>query len=445
MKPQPSARTSATVAPDDATRLRVLVIAELANPDWVSVPLVGWSHFQALARRVDAHLATQIRNRENILKTGLSPDQLTAIDTRRIERLTDKLLHLLRAGMVGTTATALSVLAYYEFERRLWRTFGARIRRGEFDVVHRLTPLSPTVPSIIAARCAKAGVPFVIGPLNGGLRWAPEFDHVRRSTREWLSYVREAYKLLPGQRDTLRHASAIICGSRDTREQIPAPYQQKTVYYPENAIDPSRFDRRVTGAAGNPVRVAFVGRLVPLKGCDMLIEAAAPLVRAGRLALDIIGDGPQMPDLRTLAERDGLGAGIFAGWVPHAELQHRLTQSDVFAFPSIHDFGGAVVLEAMALGLVPVVVAYGGPGELVSPATGVAIPMGSREEIVARLRGALETLVARPESIRAMGERARERVLTHFTWEAKAAQTLEVYRWARGERSKPDFGMPISD
>lgn len=423
----------------------MLVIAELANPDWVSVPLVGWSHFQALAARTDAHLVTQVRNRDNILRAGLDASGFTAIDTKSIERRTDKVLHLLGGSGVGTMATALSVVAYYRFEYLLWKQFGARIKGGEFDVVHRLTPLSPTVPSTIAAKCARAGVPFVIGPLNGGLRWAQEFDHVRRGTREWLSYVRDAYKLLPGVRGALRHAAAIICGSRDTREQIPAVYQPKTVYYPENAIDPARFDLQVAGDVGRPLRVAFVGRFVPLKGCDMLLEAAAPLIQAGRLALDLIGDGPQMPELRTIAERNGLPQSMFAGWVPHAELKHRLVQSDVFAFPSIHDFGGAVVLEAMALGLVPVVMAYGGPGELVSPATGFAIPMGSRDECVSQLRAVLQRLADDPSRIRPMGVRARERVHRHFTWDAKAMQTLEVYRWVTGRRDRPDFGMPIPD
>jgi glycosyltransferase involved in cell wall biosynthesis len=89
----------------------------------------------------------------------------------------------------------------------------------------------------------------------------------------------------------------------------------------------------------------------------------------------------------------------------------------------------------MMLGLVPVVVDYGGPGELVTPDTGFAVPIGTRAEIIARFRAVLEGLAADPSRIRPMGERARRRVLEGFTWEAKARQVLEVYRWAMGELS----------
>ncbi len=430
--------------------LRVLLIAEAANPEWASVPLVGWSHSRAIMELVDAHLVTQIRNYEAICRAGLIPGtDFTAIDSERVARAVWRIRELVRGGKARgwTTATAFNTLSYYYFEHLVWKRFGARIKSGEFDIVHRITPLSPTTPSLIAARCRRAGVPFVLGPLNGGVPWPKGFGRARRNEREWLSYVRGGYKLLPGYTSTRRSASALIIGSRDTWTQMPARYHHKSVYIPENAIDPARFTGVRTRRAKRPIRLVFVGRLVPYKGADMLIEAAAPIIRAGGATLSIIGDGPQMPLLKDLVERNGATGGVtFTGWVEHKELQHHLVDADLFAFPSIREFGGAVVLEAMAMGLVPVVVDYGGPSELVTEATGFAVPIGRRDEIIRGFNQVLAALVENPQVIRPMGERARQRVLTHFTWEAKARQTLEVYRWVLGERSdKPDFGMPLSD
>lgn len=444
-----AAESTAPASPDlrSPRRLRVLVIAEMANPDWVSVPLEGWAHWHALSKIVDGHLVTHVRNEENIRKAGEPEERLTIIDTRRVERPVYGFGDMLRGRAGGglTTATALSVIPYYFFENALWRALGHRIAARQWDIVHRLTPLTPTTPSWLAEKCARHGVAFVMGPLNGGVPWPKGFSHARLAEREWLTYVRGAYKLLPGYAATRRFASALITGSRDTRAQIAAQYRDKSVYIPENAVDPRRFTRQRTGPVTLPLRIAFVGRLTLYKGADMLIEAAAPLVRAGKAKLDVIGDGPQSGALRALAAEQQLPSDIFAGWVKHDELQKRLSESDVFGFPSIREFGGAVVLEAMALGLVPIVIDYGGPGELVSPQTGFALPIGPRAQVVAALRTLLERLVRDPSDLRAMGERARRRVMHGFTWDAKAAQVLEVYRWVLGLRDKPDFGMPLAD
>ncbi|MBX3375586.1 MAG: glycosyltransferase family 4 protein [Phycisphaeraceae bacterium] len=413
--------------------MRALLIAEAANPEWTSVPLVGWSHARAIMRRVDAHLVTQVRNQEAFERAGVERASYTCIDSEAVARLTWKISSKLSggAGKGWTTLMAASSVSYYYFEHLLWKQFGPRIRAGEFDVVHRITPLSPTIPSLLARRCQRAGVPFIVGPLNGGVPWPRAFDRERRREKEWLSYVRGMYRLLPGYGSMRRNAAAIVVGSKDTLKQEPARYHGKCVYIPENGIDPERFSKPVEGPIGTPVKGAFVGRLVPYKGADMLLEAAAPLIRAGKLTIDVIGDGPEMPRLRDQVNREGIESGVqLPGWVEHTKLQERLRHSDLLTFPSIREFGGGVVLEAMALGLVPVIVDYGGPAELITPQTGIAVPIGTRQQVIDNYRQALERIVGQPSMIRPMGMAARERVLGQFTWDAKAAQMVEVYREA---------------
>jgi len=337
-------------------------------------------------------------------------------------------------------------LPYYAFEAKIWRRFGAAIRAHEYDVVHRVTPLSPTTPSwSLANGCAAAGVPFVWGPINGGVPWPKGFGGVQRAEGEWLSYVRDAHKLLPGHRRTRAGATALIAGSMSAWEQLEG-HHERCVYIPENAVAMDRFPAVADPWTTPPMRVAFVGRLVPYKGADMLIEAATPLVQRGDLLVDIIGDGPEMDSLKALRARNGVEDGVLLdGWVPHEKLQERLVRAHVFGFPSVREFGGAVVLEAMASGLVPVVVGYAGPDELVSDATGIRVPLGSRQEIVSNLRAAFERLLADRDLVASLAQRAKQRVSQHFTWESKAKQVLEVYRWVLGQRERPDFGMPLPD
>lgn len=436
-------------------RLKVLVLAEAANPEMVSVPLIGWSLAEALRDVADIHLVTQIRNRDAITRAGWTEGRdFTAIDSERIARPLWKLTRFLgvggSTGKGWTISQAISVISDAYFERLVWRRFGARIKAGEWDVVHRITPLSPVKPSLVARRCAAAGVAFVMGPLNGGVPWPAGFEAARDKEREWLSRLRGMVRLLPGRRATWRAARAIIVGSRHTQGEIAAKYQGKTIYIPENGISAARFAFVNSDAPGEgrkvaengPLRACFVGRMVPYKGPDMLIEAALPLLRSRRLRLDMIGDGPMLAELRDQARVEKVDDGIvFHGWLNHKDVACTMRGSDFLAFPSIREFGGGVVLEAMALGLPPLVVDYAGPGELVESGWGFKIPIGSRPEVIAGFRAELQRIVDDPSCLPVLGAVAHDQIRDRFLWSQKALQIREVYDWVLGRR--PDKPQPF--
>lgn len=424
-------------------RPRVLLIAEAANPEWSSVPLIGWSLSRALRALTDAHVVTQVRNREAFLKEGMVEGRdFTVIDNEYVAKPLYRLSSLLRGGEgVGwTTVTALSSISYYAFEVELWRKFGERLKQGGYDIVHRITPLSPTSQSIIGGRLRRLGIPFVIGPLNGGVPWPRGFAGRQHAEREWLSHIRKVYALMPYYRATRRDSSVILVGSRDTLKQMPAWAQAKCVYMAENGVDIARFNRVRTRKSVLPLKGAFVGRLVPYKGADMLIRAAETFVAEGKLRLDIVGDGPERAALEDLVDARGLRRGVtFHGWLPHKEVQNILGDCDFLALPSIREFGGGVVLEAMALGVTPVVADYGGPAELVDDETGIRVPFRDEESLVRGFEAAIGGLVESPQKLDGLGAAARRRVTGSFTWEAKAAQIVAVYRsLLEGRRAAAD-------
>jgi glycosyltransferase involved in cell wall biosynthesis len=426
-----------------------LVIADQCNPEWESVPLVGWSHFHALGELADLHLVTRSWNRPALERAGLVSDRdFTSFDTSALFHPMETLVRLISGPNKGwAMLTALSLPSYLLFEYLLWRHFRKDLKAGRFDLVHRITPLSPAVPSLLAARCQKIGVPFVLGPLNGGLPWPPSFPNLQRQDGELLSRFRNAYRLMPAYRATRRCAAAIIVGGRHVLNDMPEKWHRKCVYVPENGIDLARFPPPTVRPPSKVLRVAYLGRLVPAKGADMLIEAAAPLLSAGQMTLDIIGDGPERARVEALTKNCGVGDKVrFVGPIPHPRVAAHLSQYDLLGFPSVHEFGGAVVLEAMAMGVVPLVVDYGGPSELVSPNTGFAVPLGTRAEVVAATRRVLEQIVASAEMLQPMSVKAAFRARRLFSWPAKARQTFEVYRWALGQLpSRPDFGLPFPD
>ncbi len=429
-------------------KLRVLVIAEAANPEWTSVPLVGWSHTLALSKVCDVHLATQVRNKEAIERFGWQDGkEFSAINTEKIDGPIYKLATFLRGGnnLAWTLQTAMSSLTYPYFEYRIWKTFQAQLEKGEFDLVHRITPVSPTSPSYIAKKLKNIDVPFVVGPLNGGVAWPKEFPEMQKKEKEWLNNVRNAYKLLPGYKGLRKNASAILVGSMATKEQMPDWVSDKLFYLPENSIDRNRFSLRNTSNYELPVRAAFVGRLVPYKGADMAIEAMENLAKEGKIVFDIYGSGPEEEALKQLVESKSLQGKINVhGFVPNNILQEKLVTADIFVFPSIREFGGGVVLEAMALGVVPVIADYAGPAELVNDGCGYLIPMGDRQQLIKNVRTCLESIVANPKQLESKRQACFDRIENYYTWEKKAEQILEVYAWLQGEAEKPDFQQPFA-
>jgi glycosyltransferase involved in cell wall biosynthesis len=438
---------------DAGRRLRVLVIAESCNPEWESIPLEGWSWYAAMSELVDTHLVTRNRNIPALTRAGLQEGRdFTALNT---DALFDPMQALVRAisgpNKGWAMLTGLTIPSYLLLEHMMWRQFKPRLQAGEFDLVHRVTPLSPAVPSIIGRGLRRLGIPFVIGPINGGLPWPKQFPDLQQREGEYLSKLRGAYRLLPGYRSTRNAAAAIIVGGRHVLADLPQRWHSKTVYLPENGIWPDRFPRPEPHPAESyrdrTLRAVFLGRLVPYKGCDMLLQGAAGLLRSGAMTLEIIGFGPEQERLEQMTRDLGLQASVtFAGKVLHHELAAHLAQADIMTFPSLHEFGGAVVMEAMAAGVVPVVVDYGGPAELISDASGYLLPLSDRAGVIASLRSTLEAIAADPGQLAEKSRRAVERAFALFSWQAKARQMLAVYRWAaKLSAVKPDFGIPLTD
>ncbi len=185
-----------------------------------------------------------------------------------------------------------------------------------------------------------------------------------------------------------------------------------------------------------PFRFLTVGRLVPYKGVDLILEAMNGSAALKTCEVRIVGDGPERARLEDLTRQYGLQANVsFAGWVDQPSLAREFARSQAFAFPSLREFGGGVVLEALASGLPAIVVDYGGPGELVTPECGILLAMKPRQELVVQLRQGMEELVGDPARCRALGQAACQRIRTEFTWTAKAARIVAMYRQVLANRS----------
>ncbi len=119
-----------------------------------------------------------------------------------------------------------------------------------------------------------------------------------------------------------------------------------------------------------------MGRLVPYKCADIVIESIGKLdpTMQSKIRLTIVGDGSKRNNLENRVKELNLAEIVsFTGWVNQSETLGYYRKADIFCFPSIREFGGAVVIEAMACGLPCIVTNNGGIGEYVNEETGFKI------------------------------------------------------------------------
>jgi glycosyltransferase involved in cell wall biosynthesis len=423
--------------------MRVLLLANDCNPEWPSLPVVGYNACRGIAEHVDAVVATHVRNRENITKKGFGKAAVEYLDNEYIASPMYKAATFLRGGRsVGwTTNIAMQYPPYLAFEREAWKKFKAELKAGKFDLVHRVTPMSPTLPSPMASWLKRIGVPFVIGPLNGGLRWPPEFTGELKKEKERLTYLRDAYKWLPYARSTYSKSSAILAAFQHTIDRLPIEDRDRMIDFPEVGIDPAMFEAPGERPVKPQVTFLYAGRLVPYKCPDVAVLAMAANANLQQHKLIVAGDGPEMPMLQAIIKDRKLeGCVELIGRRTQAEIGQLMRSADILAFPSIRELGAGVVVEAMATGLPCIVVDYGGPGGLINPGNGVKVPLGDKQHLVIRFAAEMEKLASDPARRASLGHQAHDDALRMYAWSAKGKKTVDVYDWVLSKRAgKPDF------
>jgi glycosyltransferase involved in cell wall biosynthesis len=424
--------------------LRILLLAPGSNPEGITGALIGYSHAEALARLHAVTLVIRPGTEEAVRRQQPPFHAIEAISLPWLDRIYAWSLHwIFRYNYRSQVLTAFTSVFCLAFEWRAWWQMRTRIWAGDFDVVLRLLPISSVLPSPFAFFLRRGPIPFVIGPINGGLPWPPGFSQADKQ-KQWISNVRSFYRFLPFARSTYRDAAAIIAGSSQTYTEFAA-YREKLFFVPgENGISPPLYTSALhSSPRSDKLELIFVGSLVPYKACDLALRAAAPLLQTGRARFTIVGEGPERDNLEELTRSLGIDKVVsFCGGLSHGETMQRLGAADLLVFPSIHEFGGAVVFKALAMGAVPVVVDFGGPGDIVHPEVGFKVPLTNENDVVSQI----ERILAKLARDSGLLERLRQQGMRYarecLSWDQKAQIVTQVLHWVVGQGPKPDLLPP---
>lgn len=406
----------------------ILLSAYQCGPGMGSVSQIGWEWYRRLARRVPLTLVTHIRNRAALVAAGapLAESEILYVDTEWFARP----LFLLARRIFPNSEHAvflLSSLDFFLFEFMARRALRRRQARGQsWELVHVVTPVSPAaVTGLHALR-----MPLIRGPLNGHVATPSGFPDLMREDSAWLYPLRSLGYAWDWARGASRRAARILVATRATRHALPPSLRKEAIAMPENGVDPTVF--RVAPwplppSPTEPLRLLFVGRLIPCKALSLLLEAVARC-RQIPIRLRVVGDGPmRAPWEQRMRELHVEDRVVFVGARSQAEVAEELRETHVFCLPSVRESGGAVLLEAMAVGRPVVAVDWGGPAELVDDEVGRLVPAHDSETVVEGLAETFRSVAADPEAWRLRGLAGQKRAEARYTWEAKIDHALRLY------------------
>ncbi|MBN8630746.1 MAG: glycosyltransferase [Rhodobacterales bacterium] len=193
--------------------------------------------------------------------------------------------------------------------------------------------------------------------------------------------------------------------------------------------------RRDPGGSGK--RVAFVGRLDPVKGALLLIEAMATVLKTHTEAtLTLAGDGPARAGAEARAKALGIDHAVhFAGFMTQGQVADLLANSDMLVLPSFAEGLPVVYMEALASRIPVVASRVAGVQELVVDGVcGFTVPPGDLVTLADRMIRLMDD----PAAARTMGEAGREAVETGFDIARESAWLAEIFRnGGAGGRLRP--------
>jgi glycosyltransferase involved in cell wall biosynthesis len=414
--------------------MRIVLVADNASAKFGGEAFIPLNYFRLLrSRNIDVRLVVHARNKSELVERfPIDKDRLYFVEDTSLHKLLFRLGQFLPRRLADATTGLVLHLTTQRSQRRIIRDLA---KKHGIDVVHQPIPVSPKTPSQIWG----VGAPVVIGPLNGGMEYPPAFrseqGKLSRLSLLFGRLVANLFNLLiPGK----RLANLVLVANRRTQAALPAGIKGPIVEMVENGVDFNIWQKAAAAEkTDRTVRFIFIGRLIDWKAVEIVLEALHRLQGQISASLEIIGDGPMRQTWETLTDRLGLKSVVtFAGFMSQEDCAKRLQGADVLVLPSLFECGGAVVLEAMAVGLPVIATAWGGPVDYLDESCGILVAPDSREAVVIGFAAAMKTL-AQSHSLRTkMGEAGYARARQYFDWQRKIDQILELYQLAQ-QRTMP--------
>ncbi len=414
---------TAEPARQSQSRPRVLLVCYYCSPTKGSDWRVGWGWATEAARRYEAVVITSELSRPDI-ETYLSEY--------------GKIPHL-RFLYVGQSAAGrwLGKLPRFflytnPFSYSSWQSqvlaFAHKLHGEQlFNVAHQVTLIGFREPG----KLYELGIPFIWGPIGGTqnfparfLRAAGLVGGLQEAIRSVCNFLQFRYSRKV--RSAMRKAAVVLAANSEGKRAIEHVYCRDAVQLLETGIE-FVSPKPVVASASNHLRILWSGDLAARKAPQILLRALGTIRNDIKFELRIWGRGPLRKKLEMEARQLGIHQSCkFVGWLPLKDAMAQSEWADVFAFTSLRDTSGNVMLEAMSRGTPVICFDHQGAADIVTESSGIKIPVTYPEDAIQRWASALTSLAQDRRLLRQLSEGALSRA-EFFLWSRNGSAMSGVY------------------
>ncbi|KOY87016.1 hypothetical protein AD998_13465 [bacterium 336/3] len=400
----------------------ILATAYAINPYKGSEDGMGWNFVLQIARFNRVIVVTRENNQATI---GKFMQENPAEIYQNIQFLYFDLPYWMRFWKKGGRG---AMLYYWMWQKGVVNFI--KQKKLHFDIAHNLNFHNDWTPSYLW----KLQKPFVWGPVGHHSPIPKEylkpysFKYQIEEKGKWL-IKKLFWRFSNALKNTIDKANHIICMNskvashlnlQDNFSVIPSVATQ------DYGMGYQKDQKQFT--------LISVGRLVPLKGFDLTIQAFHEFIRtlsekeAQKCRLLIVGSGKEEDLYKKMVYDCGLDKQVqFINWINRIDLMEIYKSSSAFLFPS-HEGAGMVVAEALSFGLPVICLKNEGPGEFIDESCGFAITPTNYKDTIQNLAKSILKIFKDKKIYASASHQARNLFETKFHWNIRGEQLQKIYQ-----------------
>lgn len=321
--------------------------------------------------------------------------------------------------------------AYKAWQKQVYKVAKTLIQNEKIDLIHFVGPTGYREPGYLW----KLGLPYIWGPIGGAnsnnlilTRNLSTISKLKFIFRNWANNIQLKYN--KRLRKALQCTDLLLTSTSENQQIFKTALHVNSYYLPENSIaSPIKLNEKKFNNV-DKFHFIFVGSLIPRKAVNILLEALVWIKHKEKIAVEIVGDGPERQALEAFSEKHQLQSYInWHGQLPRNKAVELFDNAHMHVITSTSEGNPTTIWEAMSHGVPTISFDHCGMHDTICERCGIRIPIHSYEQCVYDLAKEIDGLLENPERFEQLAHGAVE-CAQKYAWDAREKFLLKCYDMA---------------